>query len=85
METYLAGSTLHLAEIAGHKHGSRGRLRLHYEPHELMLAQEKFHMTLHGNSYPISTHEGVASTLSIAPKDFRYRIYYSLRILRYFY
>ena len=85
MEIYLAGSTSHLAEIACHKHVSRGRLRIHYESHDLMLAQEKVHTTLHGNSYPISAHEGVASTLSIAPKDFRYQIYYSLKILRCFY
>ena len=85
MEIYLAGSTSHLAEIACHKHGSRGRLRIHYESHGLVLAQEKFHMILHGNSYPTSDHEGVASTLSIAPKDFMYQIYYSLGILRCFY
>ena len=85
MAIYLVGLTSHLAEIACHKHGSHGRLRIHYESHDLMLAQEKVHTTLHGNSYPISAHEGVASTLSNAPKDFRYQIYYSLRILRCFY
>ena len=83
--TYLAGLISHLAGIGGHKHGSHGRLRIHYESHGLVLAQGKFHMILHGNSYPTSDHEGVASTLSNAPKDFMYQIYYSLGILRCFY
>ena len=83
--TYLAGLISHLAGIVGHKHESHDRLRIHYESHGLVLAQEKFHMILHGNSYPTSDHEGVASTLSIAPKDFGYQIYYSLGILRCFY
>ena len=46
-ETYLTGWISHLAKIGGRKRGSLSRKKRHCVSHALVLAQEKFHMTLH--------------------------------------